>query len=345
MKGSFVANDLTTIEPQSAIDRFIEKLNLPEMIAGPAGKAVSRLIAGVVDIPAAYLDSFTQGIKDKTVARTRVNQEVAAAAAKIAAGDEDIVARAAHNLLAKEYRHQKNKEDIARKALEILQDETKALTNNVAPENGATQAPPPNVDDDWLNVFERYAENASSERVQELWARILAGEIRRPRTFSLKTLRFVSELDQQTASLFEKYVPYICNQAIPTRVGLSGAELTELLHLQDADLLTGVGGLLNQSFDLGPTGQALMPNQGRMLLIQGQPNQKLQFTVAMLTKIGLEMTKIVKLPFSLEAGRELADRFPKGGLKQIAYIVPAASGGSVTFVPTDVLWSEPIQAG
>ena len=342
-----MANDITPANPRSAIDRFIEQLNLPEIIAGPAGKAISRLVAGVVEIPAAYLDSFAQGIKNKTTAKTLVSQEVATAAAKLAAGDVDIVARAAHNLLAKEYRHQKNKEDIARKALEVLQEETKALAPpDHGSQNSATQPPPPlDVDDDWLNIFEQYAENASSGRLQELWARILAGEIRRPKTFSLKTLRFVSELDQETAALFEKYVPFICGNAIPTVHGLSGNELTELLHLQAAGLMSGVGGLLNMILDLGAAGQAIIQNQNRPLAIQGQPNQKFQYPAVMLTKISEEIRRIVEVPFSLDVGRELANRFPKGGLKQIAYVGMVPSGGGVMLAPTEILWTEPTQKG
>src|SRR5208283_1459027 len=56
-----------------------------------------------------------------------------------------------------------------------------------------------------LNIFERYAEDASSETMRALWARVLAGEIRRPGQFSLRTLRFMSELDATTAKLFESY--------------------------------------------------------------------------------------------------------------------------------------------
>jgi Protein of unknown function (DUF2806) len=340
-----VSNEIIPSTAQTAIERFIEKLNLPEMIAGPAGKAISRLVAGVVEIPAAYLDSFAQSIKDKTAAKTQVNKEVAAAAAKLAAGDVDIVARAAHNLLAKEYRRQKNKEEIARKAVEILQDETKTLRGTgPAPQGDANQPPPPpNVDDDWLNVFERYAEEASTERLQELWARILAGEIRRPKTFSLKTLRFVSELDQETAALFEKHAPYICQNAIITRQGLSGNELTELLHLQDAGLLTGVGGLINQTINLGPTGQAIMQNQNQLLSIRGQPNQTVQFPVAMLTKIAMEIMQITKVPFNRDAGREIADRIPKGGLKEIAYLAAQPSPNGFRLTPVEILWTEPAQ--
>jgi hypothetical protein len=169
-----VANELTPI-PQNPIEAFVKSLNLPEMIAGPAGKAISRLVAGVVEIPAAYLDDFAQSIKNKTKAKELVSSEVAAAAAKLAANDTDIVARAAHNLLAKEYRRQKNKEDIARRTLELLED---------APNNQQANEKHEYVDDDWLNIFERYAEDASSERMKERWARILAGQIRQPKSFS-----------------------------------------------------------------------------------------------------------------------------------------------------------------
>jgi hypothetical protein len=89
--------------PPSALERFIEKLDLPTMIAGPAGKAISRLVAGMAEIPAAYLDSFAQAIKDKTASRTMVNSAVTEAAAKFASSDDRVIERAAHNLLAKEF--------------------------------------------------------------------------------------------------------------------------------------------------------------------------------------------------------------------------------------------------
>src|SRR3546814_19471102 len=57
-------------------------------------------------------------------------------------------------------------------------------------------------DDDWMNRFMRFAEDASSERLQELFARILAGEVVRPGSFGAATLRAVSELDQSIANDF-----------------------------------------------------------------------------------------------------------------------------------------------
>ena len=57
---------------------------------------------------------------------------------------------------------------------------------------------------DWLDFFGDYAEKANAEAVRDLWGRVLAGEIRRPGTFSLYTLRILAELDQQVARWFEE---------------------------------------------------------------------------------------------------------------------------------------------
>src|SRR5271165_851142 len=244
-----MTNDLVPSPPSSPLEVFIKQFNLPEIIAGPAGKAIGRLVASFVEIPAAYLDDFAQGIKNRTSAKQVVNNEVAAAAARLASNGHDIVARAAHNLIAKEYRRQKNKEDIAIKTIDIL------VETSQQPKPSETRLPPQDVDEDWLNVFEKYAEDASSERMQMLWARVLAGEIRTPKRFSLKTLRFLAELDSYTAQLFEKYAPMVCYQTfMPTTRRTDGVELNELLHLENAGVVTGVGGLLHQSVKVPPNG-------------------------------------------------------------------------------------------
>lgn len=64
-----MSDDLIPTDEFLPVQRFIEKLNLPEMVAGPAGKAISRLVAGAVEVPAAYLDQFVQAIRSKTEAK------------------------------------------------------------------------------------------------------------------------------------------------------------------------------------------------------------------------------------------------------------------------------------
>jgi hypothetical protein len=275
-----MSNDLVP-KPDTGLARFIEKLNLPEMIAGPAGKAIARLVAGFVDIPAAYLESFTQSIKDRTAARTTVSKEVAAAAAKIAAGDQDVVARAAHNLLAKEHRRQKNKEDIARKTIELLEKEPGV--------NGSSERQ--DVSDDWLNVFERYAEDASSEHLQTLWAKLLAGEIRKPGEFSLRTLQFVSIADTRVAEAFQAVAPFMCMDFIPTIEKLADTiGYNRLLLLDEAGLIGGVGSVLSRTINnQNNPNYAVIFGETRAVIIQ----KKVSIGGMPLTQIGRELIKII----------------------------------------------------
>lgn len=56
-------------------------------------------------------------------------------------------------------------------------------------------------DEDWTTRFFSSVQDVSSEQMQNLWGRILAGEIRRPGTYSLRTLDFVRNLSKTEAEL------------------------------------------------------------------------------------------------------------------------------------------------
>ncbi|MDI4236794.1 DUF2806 domain-containing protein [Bradyrhizobium sp. Arg237L] len=291
-----------------ATGSFLDELNLPKIVAGPAGEAISRLIGGAVDIPAAWLAQVAQGIKDKTEAKTVVSKAVADAAASIAWNDPEVIQRAAHSLLAKELRHQTNREAIARKAIEYLADEPTEQT-----------AKP---DDDWLNVFERYAEDASSERLQDIWGRIFAGELRRAKTFSLRTLRFVSELDESVVNQFEKWSARVVDfDSIPFPP-TQGVEFSELLHLQDCGLVTGVGSTLHKKFDLNkvPEGQRVPLRFGFRhfaVIVLIEPPFEFQIPNLFLTSIGREIYSITRTTTKLETVRAFVEQFPKNHVDQI----------------------------
>lgn len=58
------------------------------------------------------------------------------------------------------------------------------------------------VDPDWFYAFCDMAENIYSPDMQELWSKILAVEVSRPGSFSLKTLETLRQLTQRDAKLF-----------------------------------------------------------------------------------------------------------------------------------------------
>jgi len=60
------------------------------------------------------------------------------------------------------------------------------------------------VDEDWVSRFFSIAENISSEEMQTLWGKILAGEVRQPNTYSLRTLDTLKNLTKKDAEVFAK---------------------------------------------------------------------------------------------------------------------------------------------
>jgi Protein of unknown function (DUF2806) len=69
--------------------------------------------------------------------------------------------------------------------------------------------------DDWLNLFGSYAENATSEKMREHWAHILAGEIKNPGSFSFITLHLASVLDEKLAAIIDEFRPWIISDTLP----------------------------------------------------------------------------------------------------------------------------------
>jgi len=60
------------------------------------------------------------------------------------------------------------------------------------------------ADPDWFTTFTQLAEDISNKSMQDLWAKILAGEIIQPGSFSTKTLKIFREMSITDAKLLAK---------------------------------------------------------------------------------------------------------------------------------------------
>ena len=87
-----------------------------------------------------------------------------------------------------ELRQQKNMEEIMLQAAKYCSDGT--ITDR--------------ADQDWFSNFVRLAEGISNKTMQNLWAKILAGEISHPGSFSLKTLQTFRTMSITEAKLLAK---------------------------------------------------------------------------------------------------------------------------------------------
>jgi hypothetical protein len=95
--------------------------------------------------------------------------------------------RAVQRWLAEEGIKQKNIEDIIQKALPTLDED----------------AHPENVENDWIANFFDKCRLISDQEMQELWARVLAGEANAPGKFSKRTVHLLASFDKADAELFQ----------------------------------------------------------------------------------------------------------------------------------------------
>ena len=93
----------------------------------------------------------------------------------------------------------------------IVYQEEKRLENigsvvsKAALELEDTVVPSMEPDHDWAARFFNDVQDVSSKEMQSLWGRVLAGEVERPRSTSIRTLGILRDLDQATAKLFTNF--------------------------------------------------------------------------------------------------------------------------------------------
>ncbi|HBT96399.1 MAG TPA: hypothetical protein DEB25_01470 [Desulfobulbaceae bacterium] len=195
--------------------------------------------------------------------------------------------RVLYRLVEEETNKQKNMEDIVKLA-EPKVSET---------------ADPGKMDNDWIVNFFEKSRIISDADMQQLWAKILAGEANNPGSFSRRTINLLNDIDKEDASLFTKllgcawcvheFTPLIFDfrDEIYTNQGI---DFSQLNHLDTIGLISfspmsgyvmqNVQGELNaeyfndqlllavpEKFEKRPngknikTGSVLLTNEGRQL--------------------------------------------------------------------------------
>lgn len=258
------------------------------MLAGPAGNAISRLLGAAVDIPAAYLRGFSQRADDQTEARSYISQQIAKRAAERAVEDPKIMDRAMNNMLLRSYRVQENKDEIAAITIEDLQAEPPSSSS-------------PGPSDDWMMKFERYAEDATSKDLRMMFAKLLAGEIRKPGTISPATLHFASMLDAETARLIERALTVYALDAACV-IGFLSPKMTisEIVTLEQSGFWTPEKQFTIKCGSNGIFGFGVGVD-GKMVAVKGTPNKEIRFETAIVSRAGKDLAKIVNKEFDMAA--------------------------------------------
>jgi hypothetical protein len=158
------------------------------------------------------------------------------------------------------------------------------------------------IDDDWLNMFARFAEDKSSEELKGLFGRILAGEIRNPGAFSLRTIQFLSTLSKSDAHDVSKFLSYaLSGQFVPLfEPATVGPHIHDRIKMQELGLATHasiIGGLA-WSIEVVPGQNLLFNGTGLGILVENQSTHSVAFQLEcqVLTKPSQELMQIANPP-------------------------------------------------
>lgn len=171
-------------------------------------KALGQLCTAAIDWPAAFFEGKAAEKRAETDARVKlIHRSTEQIATKLQVPDE-YVRSAGQKFAARVVREQINLDVISAEAAKQLAE------NAVKSPSVDDQKEVPPISEDWLNQFEEQARQISSDEMRTLFAKVLAGEIQQPSSFSIRTVKMLGELDSKTATVFRRF----CSLAVSLRV-------------------------------------------------------------------------------------------------------------------------------
>lgn len=223
----------------------------------------------------------------------------------LADADRDILDRAKARIVYRELQRQTNIEAVAEAAI-------KELPNHVSTDP---------VDEDWRTRFFDIAENISNSDMQALWGKVLAGEVAKPGSYSLRTLDVLRNLTQHEAQLFQLARNLAFADACIIKIEGSnsldkyGLTYSDILELRTAGILQE-NDQLNFNIQVDPAdNQTFIQNNGLWILITCPTVPKVHFPVIKLTSSAQELVSLIEPAPNMSYLNDLALSMKPEGFK------------------------------
>lgn len=161
------------------------------------------------------------------------------------------------------------------------------------------------LDEDWTTRFFRIVEDISKDEMQVLWGKILAGEVKQPKSFSLRTLELVRNLSKEDADLFNKVAQfaicsgngnYIFNGNDDNKLSEEfNIKYMDIAHLNEIGLIQS-GDFVNHQFlqSNNDTKRVLIAGNFVLFVIIKANTPTVMMPVNVFSKSGNELLKLIK---------------------------------------------------
>jgi hypothetical protein len=198
---------------------------------------------------------------------------------------------------------------------------------------------PTGLSDDWLIRWRDSAAGVSSEELQSLWGKVLAGEVKKPGRYSLRTLDFLRNLSQDDAKAIESLSAFVVDNDViwsgsPSILESAGVTFPLLLSMEAIGVVRGV-----ETQMLEGTWSSVYQDRfeyalvchGRVLIVrQPEPARKLKVKTYRLTALGKEVLQLGSFVANDSYLRALGSQIKILGFEVgIADSVRAEDGGAI----------------
>ena len=180
--------------------------SIPPPIRKGLWAAAKRLGTALVETPAGYLERRSTEKWAETNARVKIIEEAGAQIREKIEVDPEFPQRASNTFARQILREQLNREKVLGMTAGILKE--KEYDNSADQQAGSETETP--ISEDWFNIFEKETSQKSSEDMQCRFAQVLAGEIEKPGSHSIKSVKALGNMDQETAELFQR----LCSMSV-----------------------------------------------------------------------------------------------------------------------------------
>jgi hypothetical protein len=225
----------------------------------------------------------------------------------VTSAEQEMIIRAGRRLLAEAGQKQNNLEQVYLNAANDVEDVFEA-----------SETP---IDEDWLTRLNSIAQEVSAPEMQFVWGKILAGEYKKPGSFSFRTLETIRNISTEEAKLFESILPFVVTSGTAIFVPMAlldfeefGIKYDDIIRLDECGLLNSSGTASLQSRPLPKCVNLPLFNTKNELLTISNPNSiELSASISAypLTRSAIELIKILDYSSNHEFFVRFAEKIHK----------------------------------
>jgi hypothetical protein len=189
--------------------------------------------------------------------------------------------------------------------------------------NDAQIPPEREIEEDWLFAWQEYAGRVSTEDLQQLWGKILAGEIKSPGSHSIRTLDCLKGISKTEAELISKLAEFVIADCTFSRLDAflekNGLRFGELLFLQEIGILVAYTPTMMERYFLSVIPDRFLHplfSNGKVLVVMhDDATKELHIPAHLLTVVGKQILGMGSFKPNVEYLRLAGKEIIKQGFK------------------------------